>query len=737
MAVGSGLPVRRSPLLQTEVQPIANISFEAAAAFQEIGKIAGGIEDRILDKRLDDAAQKKAANAAASGDFKERKSLLGAVTNAGARYDDVYNATVKAAYLSRVRLDARTQIANHVRDNPEDLEGLRAKLDGVRQSFVQNAPFEQAAVQDMLNQEIERAYTGALDLKQRRIDANDEADLRSALTDLENDLVGLARSGAAGTDEYNSKIVEADGIVEALRADPRFNLSDGEADLLRNEFRSKITAEAAVSGVIQVYRRQGKQAAEKAARAAFNDPDLELSSGERDYFINRALGEISRQDAERREAQAEARAKAMASVEARMAASSRGEDGSVFISDNEIIRAFGEDAPKIMARLNASDMVYADRTFIASASDAETAAEFADRKAAVDDALKTGDADRYLIEANRLASFQTAVETKREAFRDDPVGYLAQFSNADPNDVEAMLDRQRQAGALPGEERVLSNFQRDELAREISKQPDGLSKLAVIEGVRQKFGDHSDKALSELSASGVPEPMIIGATIAGAADRRAFFASFDEKDQDLKTAVIRSGGADPIRKIDTALAREMSAFRSSIDHQGALGGLDVANQYEESIRRLAWIKTRQGMDPSKAAKAAYEAVIGANYAVVDTIRAPRDKLRRFQVSESSIVRANNNKRVVLGDIPIVPRASLSISDGKLSEDVYRQSVISTGYFATLPDESGVALFDAEGDPVTTPVFGGERPITFTWSELARRSHTAKDRLAPPISPGSF
>lgn len=737
MAVGSGLPVRRSPLLQTEIQPVANVSFEAARAFQQIAETVGAVEDRFLDKRLDAAAQEKAAEDAAAGEFQERRSILGALTEAGSRYDEVYNSTVKAAYLSRARLDARTEISGHVRDNPEDLDLLRAKLDGVRQSFIRNAPFEQAAVQDILNQEIERAYSGALDLKQRRIDANDEADIRSAIADRESDLVGLARSGAAGSDEYQAILAEIDGQIEALRADPRFNVSDGEAALMRNELRSKASAESAVAGVAQIYRRQGKAAAEQAARAAFNDPDLELSAGERDHFLNRALGEIGRMESERRIAAAEARAKAAASLEARLAAASRGEDGSRFISDAEIIRVFGEDAPAVMARLNAADMIYADQSFAASASPEDVAAEVASRAAAADEALKAGDANRYLIERARLSNYQTALEKKREALASDPVGYLQQFAGADAADPEAMIARQQAAGALPGEIRVLSNAVRDEIARQISEQPDGLSKLSVIEGVKQSFGKRADMALSELAEAGVPEPMIIGASIAGAADRRAFFQSFDEKDEDLRTAVIRSGGVDPIKKTDAAVASAMSGFRSTIDHQAAIGGAAAAAQYEDAVRRLAWIKIRQGLSPDKAAASAYQAIIASNYAVADTIRAPRTKLAERQVSEAALQRANQRKSEILKDFAIVPRKSRTLPDGdKATADAYRKDIIARGYFATLPDESGVGLFDAEGDPVMTPVFGGSRQITLTWDRFAR--YGARPAAAPvPFIPAPF
>lgn len=716
MAVGSGLPVRRSPMLQSEITPVANISFEAAASFQEISRVVGAVESRFLDKRMRDRAEQNAAQDAEAGQFQQRRSLLGALTQAGSDYDEIYNASIKAAYLSRTRLDARTQVSEAVRKNPENMDALRASLDGIREGFVNGAAFDPAAVQDLVNQEVERAYTSALNTKQARIDADDEADLRASIADSENNLAGLARSGAAGSDEYNALLAEIEGNIEALRADPRFNVSDGEAELMRGEIVSKLSAEASIYGVVQVYQRHGKQAAEKAARQAFNDPDLELSAGEREYFLNRSLGEISRRESEARSARAEMRAKAAASVDARMAAAARGQDGSLFISDAEIMRVYGEDAPAVLSRLEAANQIYADQTFIAQSSPADVAAEFADRQAAIEEALQAGDAERYAIEATRAAAFQTAVERKREAFREDPVGYLEQLTGASGEDVQAMIERQRAAGALPGEVRVMSNAASNEIARQIAEQPDGLAKGAVIQGVKEQFGDQYRLALADLADAGVPEAQIIGATIQGAADARAYFQSFDIEPDAMKKSLLAAGGDHD--KIEKRVNDLMRGFRTTLETQGAIGGAEVAASYENAVRRLASVKIMQGDEPSKAVKSAYEAIVERNYAVVDTIRAPRLELNRAQVSERAIARANNRKKDILSGRAIVSRESLTLPEEGLARDAYVDDVIKRGYFATLPDESGVMLFDAEGDPVTERIIGGSRPVTLTWDQMA-------------------
>lgn len=296
----------------------------------------------------------------------------------------------------------------------------------------------------------------------------------------------------------------------------------------------------------------------------------------------------------------------------------------------------------------------------------------------------------------------------------DPAGYAAKYNpvlagamqslqNGEPGAAETyaaatLAEQERLGVARP---RLLTNSQAAAIAAQFGNTEDGGSNAAkLIQQLEQQWGKHWPTVYGQLQSKLPGAALVIGTGIEqSAAAKLAEIAP-------LKTEELSNGLASTdVSNAKQALNEVMAGFRGTLTQQA--GGARTFSTVYEQAQRLALAYMGAGSGPSEAAEKAYKALVDDKYTVKGSWRAPK------QLDADAIERG---AELVLDQID--PKTLQYAAPTGVSEDFAAErakaAITKDGYWATLPDESGLALYyggsaviDKEG-----------KPITRSWDDLA-------------------
>lgn len=166
------------------------------------------------------------------------------------------------------------------------------------------------------------------------------------------------------------------------------------------------------------------------------------------------------------------------------------------------------------------------------------------------------------------------------------------------------------------------------------------------------------------------------------------------------------------KTVDETLDLELDAFRRSLVGW-TTGGSQAFNDYDEAARRNAYVYAAQGVKPGDAAKRAARELVGDYYEIRGSVRIPKTVDARGAETGMDAVLRDAEK------LPIASYADRALGQ-EFTDKQVAASVKANGFFVTLGDDSGVALYlkGANGDRAVEGKDG--RPITFTWRQLLDR-----------------
>lgn len=300
--------------------------------------------------------------------------------------------------------------------------------------------------------------------------------------------------------------------------------------------------------------------------------------------------------------------------------------------------------------------------------------------------------------------------------QNDPALYAAKYSPAIRRAAEDMANNvpgaaEAYAAATLAEQdrlgaqnpKLLSGTQVASIASRFEVTGDGGSNAArEIEALQQQWGKNWPTVFRQLSTEGkMPgEALTIGTGIDSAS------AATLARIAPMKTSELKKG----LASTDTSAATEalndlMADFRGTLLSQA--GGERTFTTLYTSAERLALANMLAGSGPKDAAANAVKALVDDKYTIRDTWRAPK------QLDADLIERG-----AALSVEQIDPKSLAYAVPQGVSEDFaagrVKAAIESDGYWSTLPDESGLALY--YGGSAVMDKDG--KPITRTWDELS-------------------
>jgi hypothetical protein len=327
--------------------------------------------------------------------------------------------------------------------------------------------------------------------------------------------------------------------------------------------------------------------------------------------------------------------------------------------------------------------------------------------------------DQYLPARDGVASEGFAVDAKLfgqlvntasrlgDELQRDPATYVASRSpllrkaaeeaaSGDPAAVEAyataMIAEQQRLGAP--EPRLLSEKQAAGIASAFENTADGGSNASqVIEQLQQQWGKHWPTVYKQLQDKLPGAALVIGSGV----DPQT--SAMLTRIAPLKTEELKKG----LPSIDTKEAKDtlnaaMTDFRLTL--AGQVGGERTFSTLYSEAERLAYAYMGQGKSPKDAVTQATKALIDDKYTLAGTYRVPKS-------FDAELVEAGTERAIESLDPSVLRFAVPKGVDEAFAKERVKAAISKDGYWVTLPDESGLALYyggeavlTKEGEPVT-------------------------------------
>lgn len=294
-----------------------------------------------------------------------------------------------------------------------------------------------------------------------------------------------------------------------------------------------------------------------------------------------------------------------------------------------------------------------------------------------------------------------------QEMQNDPAAYVAQRSaivresaeglaSGDPAAtaayVTATIAEQQRLGIQ--EPKLLTEWQAAAIASRFSDTSEGGENAAkLIEGLRYQWGNSWPAVYQQLQNKLPPAALVIGSGVdPQTAETLARIAS-------VKTADLKVG----LDSIDTKTAKEalgdaMAEFRNTL--AGQVGGERTFSTLYSEAERLAYAYMGQGKSPKDAVQQATKALIDDKYTLKDTYRVPRNYDAAL-VDDGAAWVADSVEAEML-QYQVKPGVGKEFAKGYITSNIGH-----SGYWVTLPDESGLALYvngsallDKDGQPIT-------------------------------------
>lgn len=407
-----------------------------------------------------------------------------------------------------------------------------------------------------------------------------------------------------------------------------------------------------------------------------------------------------------------------------VAALERGIESTNAPSQAELVLAFGQvDGTRRARELNEARRFGLDVKAVATMSPAEQAGLVAARQP------REGDGAEVFRRNDQLL---TAIERTNRARADDPAAFAIQYAppvqrafqnmNAAAPEAragaaqafaDATIAEQRRLGVA--EPKVLPKSMADQIVREfVTPAEGGQGPAQFVQAQAAMWGKHWPAVYQQIAKDIGPSARVVANL------RDAPAAAQLSMNAKMQTADLRKQIASPDAKaLDEKVEAELEPFRKSLVGW-TTGGAGAYNDFDEQAKRLAYIYASQGTKPVEAAKRAAQELVGEYYEFRGATRIP--KAVDANVAEAGMAATLRNAEALNVRMP---EGSAKTLGADFTAKQIAASLKSKGFFITLGDESGVALF-LEGANGARAVEGADgKPVTFTWRELEDRAVAAR------------
>ncbi len=414
--------------------------------------------------------------------------------------------------------------------------------------------------------------------------------------------------------------------------------------------------------------------------------------------------EIKAREIEARQMQAIARAELSSRVSDAQSAYLSGYDFDNPPTASDFVASYGakEGAERYAQFVKTQDIGTAIRQ-VAMASPDERA-KLIDQFMPARDGVAT---EGFAVDAKLFGQLVNTASRLGDELQRDPATYVASRSpllrkaaedaaSGDPAAVEAyataMLAEQQRLGAP--EPRLLSEKQAAGIAAAFENTSDGGSNSAqIIEELQQQWGKHWPTVYKQLQDKLPGAALVIGTGVDP--QTSAMLARIAP----LKTSELKAG-LDSIKASDAkkVLAEEMTDFRLTL--AGQVGGERTFSTLYSEAERLAYAYMSQGKSAKDAVSLVKKSLIDDKYTLAGTYRVPKS-------FDADMVEAGTERAIESLDPSTLRFAVPKGVDEAFARDRVKAAISKDGYWVTLPDESGLALYyggeavlTKEGEPVT-------------------------------------
>ncbi|MHB1370988.1 MAG: hypothetical protein ACYCW7_12400, partial [Pseudomonadaceae bacterium] len=317
--------------------------------------------------------------------------------------------------------------------------------------------------------------------------------------------------------------------------------------------------------------------------------------------------------------------------------------------------------------------------------------------------------DGFAVDAKLYGTLLNSASRLGEELQNDPATYVVsrspllmkaaeEASSGDPAAVEAyasaMIAEQQRLGAP--DPKLLTSRQAAGIAAAFQNTEDGGSNAAkIIEDLQQQWGKNWPTVYKQLQDKLPGAALVIGSGV----DEQT--AATLARIAPMKTAELKVGlESTDTKDAKDALNEGMAEFRNTL--AGQVGGERTFSTLYNEAERLAYAYMGQGKGPRDAVELAKKALIDDKYTLQGTYRVPK-------AYDADLIEAGTERAIESLD-PMT--LNFRTPDG-VPEDFaagrVKAAIEKDGYWVTLPDESGVALY-----------YGGEAVLDRAGNPVARK-----------------
>lgn len=431
--------------------------------------------------------------------------------------------------------------------------------------------------------------------------------------------------------------------------------------------------------------------------------------------------EIKSREIEARQMQAIARAELSTRVSDAQSAYLSGFDFENPPSASDFVASYGaeEGAERYAQFVKTQDIGTAIRQ-VAMASPEERAQLVERFRPAKDGVAEDG----FAVDAKLYGTLLNSASRLGEELQNDPATYVVSRSpllmkaaedaaTGDPAAVEAyataMIAEQQRLGAPAP--KLLTERQAAGIAASFENTQDGGSNAAqVIEGLQQQWGKHWPTVYKQLQEKLPGAALVIGSGVDP--QTSATLARIAPlKTEELKAGLDSTDASDAKK----ALTEEMAEFRNTL--AGQVGGERTFSTLYNEAERLAYAYMGQGKGPRDAVELAKKALVDDKYTLQGTYRVPK-------AYDADLIEAGTERAIEsLDPMTLNFRTPAGVPEDFAAGRV-KAAIEKDGYWVTLPDESGVALY-----------YGGEAVLDRAGNPVARKfDDLAAEAVTPRFTP---
>jgi len=322
--------------------------------------------------------------------------------------------------------------------------------------------------------------------------------------------------------------------------------------------------------------------------------------------------------------------------------------------------------------------------------------------------------DGFAADAKLYGTLLNSASRLGEELQNDPATYVIgrspllmkaaeEASSGDPAAVEAyataMIAEQQRLGAP--EPKLLTSRQAASIAAAFENTEDGGSNAAQVIGqLQQQWGKNWPTVFRQL------QDKLPGAALVISTGVDPQTSATLARIAPLKTEELKKGlDSTETRDAKSALNEGMAEFRNTL--AGQVGGERTFSTLYSEAERLTYAYMGQGKGSRDAVELAKKALIDDKYTLLGTFRVPK-------AYDADLIEAGTEHVIESLDATLLNfRTPPGVSE-EFAADRVKAAIEKDGYWVTLPDESGVALY-----------YGGEavldrvgNPVSRTFDDLA-------------------